>query len=102
MCTSLAVIKTYYNHIDRLWIPGADGSPVPARGLKDCKSYKETQTAKNPAERNQKNQIPAETSENKVERNKCYNNMFLAYSHNEKYCGLSVKCKHAYSIIIKH
>ena len=28
--------------------------------------------------RNEKNQIPAETSENKVMRNKYYNNMFLA------------------------
>ena len=34
---SLAVIKMYYNHIDRLWVPvadtTADASPVEARDL---------------------------------------------------------------------
>ena len=76
----MAVIKICYNHIDRLWVAVTVAWPETYRGLQqsatqvtmnytqtqllwDCNNGKESQTAINKLNRNEKKQIPAETSD---------------------------------------
>ena len=113
MCPSVAVIKTYYNHTDRLWVQVED--PAAGKQLQKTAEFSNPNSPRTALIAKKKLQITQQKREKtnslrndrclktKIASDKYYNMIFLVHSHNYEYHVLTpVTCKYASGAILMY